>query len=57
MAAAAYLMSTYLLGIERTTEFWWNLSVKVVILGGVTGVIAVIIHLQYVISQMRKNKD
>lgn len=57
MAAASYLLATYLLGIERTTEFWWNLSVKVVMFGGITGVIAVIIHIKAFISLMRKNKD
>lgn len=45
MAAAAYLVSTYLQGIERTTEFWWNLSVQLVILGGVLGVILAIMNI------------
>lgn len=45
LAPTFYLMATYLLGIERTTEVWWNLSVQLVILGGVLGVILAIMNI------------
>ena len=57
MGAAGYLYSTYIQGIERTTEFWWNLSVLLFILSGVMSVIFVIFHIHDFIYVTRKSKD
>ena len=54
LATFFYLTGTYLLGYERTTEFWWNASVKVVMFSGVGG--GVILAIMNVIDYIREAK-